>query len=217
MPNLREYKTGPALCKCEGMQTGPLQWSMEIPIWLQHTHCSAATCEHKDSWGGSHRNQVRVLRVIWRTLTEMYSGDEDINFCLDNSKKLQLNKDHTLYNKCTINLCSRQAGIKLLLYFSSQTGPPTRGGLAGAVRSTSTGAARDLASRNAPVASTGTARTQSTTVTATPTTRNGKLDFCADVQQQQKQLVVYRLTVSELQLDTVYKFLLLSALNDGCH
>lgn len=53
-------------------------------------------------------------------------------------------------------------------------GPLTHGGWAGAVRSTSTGAAQDLASRNVPVASTGTALTPNTTATVTPTLHSGE-------------------------------------------
>lgn len=70
-------------------------------------------------------------------------------------------------------------------------GPPTRGGWAGAARSTSTGGAQGLASRNVPVASTGIALTPNTTATVTPTAHTGKLDYCLIVQQEHKQLVMY--------------------------
>lgn len=58
--------------------------------------------------------------------------------------------------------------------FAPQMGPLTRGGWVGAARSISTGGDQGLASRNVPVASTGTALTPSTTATVTPTTNNGK-------------------------------------------
>lgn len=57
-------------------------------------------------------------------------------------------------------------------------GHPTRGGWAGAVRSITTGEAQDLASRNVPVASTGTALTPNMTATVTPTAHIGKLNYC---------------------------------------
>lgn len=58
--------------------------------------------------------------------------------------------------------------------FAPQMGPPTHGGSVGAARSTSTGEAQGLESKNVPVASTGTALTPSTTATVTATTNNGK-------------------------------------------
>lgn len=52
-----------------------------------------------------------------------------------------------------------------MFVFYPQTGHPTLGGLAEGTRNTSTGVDRGLASRNVPVASTGTAPTPSTTAT----------------------------------------------------
>lgn len=61
-----------------------------------------------------------------------------------------------------------------VLVFAQQMGPHTHGGWVGATRSTSTGGAQRLASRNVPVAWTGTALTQSTTATVMLTTSNGE-------------------------------------------
>lgn len=62
-------------------------------------------------------------------------------------------------------------------------GPRTHGGWVAAMKSTSTGGARGLASRNAPVASTGTAPTPSTTATVTQTTNSGKSESPAGEQR----------------------------------
>lgn len=78
-------------------------------------------------------------------------------------------------------------------------GPPTRGGWAGAARSTSTGGAQGLESRNVLVASTGTALIPSTTATAMQTTRNGKSDYHIKVLQEHKQYLMYWLISSHLQ------------------
>lgn len=75
--------------------------------------------------------------------------------------------------------------------FAHQMGPLTRGGSVAAARSTSTGEAQGLASRNAPVASTGTAPTQSTTATVMQTTNNGKSDYHVKVEQGQKKFLFY--------------------------
>lgn len=61
-----------------------------------------------------------------------------------------------------------------LSLFASQMGRPTRGGWAAPTRSISTGGAPVLASRNVPVALTGTAPTPSTTATVTRTTNSGR-------------------------------------------
>lgn len=53
-------------------------------------------------------------------------------------------------------------------------GPPTPGGLVEAARSISTGAARGPASRSVPVASTGTAQTQSMIATVMQMLNSGK-------------------------------------------
>lgn len=69
--------------------------------------------------------------------------------------------------------------------FLPQTGPHTRGGWVGAMRSTSTGGAQHQASRNVPVVWTGTAPTPSMTATVTQTTNNGKSD---SIQQKNNHL-----------------------------
>lgn len=68
-----------------------------------------------------------------------------------------------------------------MFVFAPQMGRPTRGGSAGGARSTSTGADRGLASRNVPVASTGTALTPSTTATVTLTPNSGESAFHSEV------------------------------------
>lgn len=71
----------------------------------------------------------------------------------------------------------------------SQMGPRTHGGWAEAVRSTSTGEVQDPASKNVPVASTGTALTPSTTATVTLTSHSGKsLWHPLHIQQEKHQL-----------------------------
>lgn len=64
-----------------------------------------------------------------------------------------------------------------MFVFYPQMGHPTRGGLAEGTRNTSTGVDRGLASRNVPVASTGTAPTPSTTATVMLMSNNGESDF----------------------------------------
>lgn len=61
-----------------------------------------------------------------------------------------------------------------LFVFPQQTGPLTRGGWVEVMRSTSTGEAQSLGSRNAPAGWPGTALTPSTTATATQTMSCGK-------------------------------------------
>lgn len=61
-----------------------------------------------------------------------------------------------------------------LFVFPQQTGPLTRGGWVEVMRSTSTGEAQSLGSRNVPAVWPGTALTPSTTATATQTMSYGK-------------------------------------------
>lgn len=61
-----------------------------------------------------------------------------------------------------------------LFVFPQQTGPLTRGGWVEVMRSTSTGEAQSLGSKNAPAGWPGTALTPSTTATATQTMICGK-------------------------------------------
>lgn len=75
--------------------------------------------------------------------------------------------------------------------FGPQMGPPTHGGWAGAARSTSTGGAQDLAFRNVPVASTGTALTPNMTATVMPTSYNCKSAYHINFKQEQNQLLMY--------------------------
>lgn len=77
-----------------------------------------------------------------------------------------------------------------------QMGPRTHGGWVAAMKSTSTGGARGLASRNAPVASTGTAPTPSMTATVTQTTNSGKSESPAGEQRINTTLLQ---SVNELQ------------------
>lgn len=64
-----------------------------------------------------------------------------------------------------------------MFVFGYQMGPPTRGGWAEAVKSTSTGAVQGLVSRNVLVVSTEIALTPSTTATVMQTPNNGKSDY----------------------------------------
>lgn len=70
----------------------------------------------------------------------------------------------------------REVLVALSLFvFPQQTGPRTHGGWVEVMRSTSTGEAQSLGSRNAPAGWPGTALTPSTTATATQTMSCGKV------------------------------------------
>lgn len=75
-----------------------------------------------------------------------------------------------------------------LSLFASQMAPPIRGGWVGATRNTSTGGAQGPASRNVPVASTGTALTPSTTATAMRTINNGRSNSSPAKQNNEFQI-----------------------------
>lgn len=77
-----------------------------------------------------------------------------------------------------------------LSLFASQMAPPIRGGWVGATKNTSTGGAQGPASRNVPVASTGTALTPSTTATVMRTINSGRSNSSPAKQNNEFQIEV---------------------------